>query len=261
MDESYLEQLDVNLLKQNISNFWDIDFEKAARGELQKAYLKCFLTGTMKEYPINFYSILVEGGTKLYRVRGDITYYTDIKQMQDFSYNPEPKLNRFNNELEKTLYVSTNYDVPIKEIGITPGRKFLLLEYEVTKKMLVRAVNISNWYQSESSENKEKIDILNSFINGVMAVSTDEKSSAYKITTLLKDYPPFSLSDREIGWFYQSIRGQGVNLALRYPKANGFLKLYDFNILEMGKDKGFFAAENKGIADWKKEILDYGIII
>ena len=43
MDESYLEQLDVNLLKQNISNFWDIDFEKAARGELQKAYLKCFL--------------------------------------------------------------------------------------------------------------------------------------------------------------------------------------------------------------------------
>ena len=163
--------------------------------------------------------------------------------------------------MEKTLYVSTNYDVSTKEIGITPGRKFLLLEYEVTKKMFVRAANISNWYQSESSENKEKINMLNSFVNGIMAVSSDEKSLAYKITTLLKDYPPFSLGDKEIGWFYQSIKGQGANLALRYPKANGFLKLYDFNILEMGKDKDFYVAENKEIADWKKGIIDYGIII
>ena len=79
-----------------------------------------------------------------------------------------------------------------------------------------------------------------------MTISTEQNSSSYKITTLLKDYFPFSLFDEVVGWFYKSIKNDGNNLALTYPKASGFLVLSDFNIIEMRQyGEGFMLANDK----------------
>ena len=70
-NESYLEQLDIGLLKENISDFWNIDFEKTSSKEIGNLYMRCFTQGKLKEIPINYYGIYIDQGLKLYRIRKD----------------------------------------------------------------------------------------------------------------------------------------------------------------------------------------------
>lgn len=263
-NETYLEQLDIRLLKENISNFWNIDFEKTSSEEIGNLYMRCFTQGKFKEIPINYYGIYIDQGMKLYRIRKDIMDYSDVKSLQDFSYNPNPRMGtigRFNKDMDKILYLSTNINTTLKEMDVATGEKFLLLEYKVNNKILVRPVNISNWYETNNSENKEKVKILNDFVNQIMTISTEQNNSTYKITTLLKDYFPFSLFDEVVGWFYKSIRDNGNNLALTYPRASGFLKLSDFKIVEMRQNEEMYMLLNHKVQQWINEIIESNVII
>lgn len=262
--EDYFEQLEVELLKKDISNFWKIDFEKASIEEIGNLYMKCFTQGRFKEIPINYYGLYVDQGLKLYRIRKDIRNYFDIKSLQDFSYNPTPSkgtIGRFNKDMDKILYLSTNKNTTLSEMNITKGEKFLLLEYEVINKIPVRLVNISNWYETDNLEYEEKVKILNDFVNQIMIVSTEWNSSSYKVTTLLKDYFPFSLFDEVVGWFYKSIKCDGNNLALTYPKAKGFLKLTDYKIIEMGHDEKMYILSNDKVQRWTNKVIKSEVII
>ena len=263
-NESYLEQLDIGVLKENISNFWNINFENTSSEEIGNLYMRCFTQGKFKEIPINYYGIYIDQGLKLYRIRKDIKDYSDINSLQDFSYNPNPNIGtigRFNKDMDKILYLSTNIKTTLKEMNVKTGENFLLLEYEVVKEIPVRPVNISNWYETDNFENDEKVKILNNFVNQIMTISTEENSSSYKITTLLKDYIPFSLFDEVVGWFYKSIKDNGNNLALIYPKASGFLKLSDFKIIEMRQDEEMYMLSNHKVQQWIKKVIESEVII
>lgn len=263
-NESYLEQLDIGLLKENISDFWNIDFENTSPEEIGNLYMRCFTQGKFKEIPINYYGIYIDQGLKLYRIRKDIKDYSDIKSLQDFSYNPNPNIGavgRFNKDMDKILYLSTNINTTLKEMNVAIGEKILLLEYKAVKEIPVRPVNISNWYETNKSENGEKVKILNDFVNQIMTISTEQNSSPYKVTTLLKNYFPFSLFDEVVGWFYKSIKDNGNNLALIYPKANGFLKLSDFKIVEIRQDEKMYMLSNDKVQQWISEVIETQIII
>lgn len=259
--EDYFGQLETELLKEDVSNFWNIDFENTTSAQIGNLYMQCFTQGKFKEIPLNYYGIYVDQGLKLYRIRKDIKDYLDIKSLQDFSYNPTPsKKGRFNKDMEKILYLSTNIRTPIREMDIKIGESFLLLEYEACEKIPLRPVNISNWYETDSPQYKEKVNILNNFVNQIMTVSIECNSSAYEITTLLKDYFPFSLYDEVVGWFYKSNKANGNNLALTYPKAKGFLKLTDFKIVKMGEEE-IYMQFNRKVQQCINEIIDTNIII
>lgn len=262
--ETYLDQLEIGLLKENISDFWNIDFENTSSKEIGNFYMRCFTQGKFKEVPINYYGLFIDQGVKLYRIRKDIKNYFELKSLQDFSYNPNPNigaLGRFNKDIDKVLYLSTDINTTIKEMNIETGDKFLLLEYKAIKDIPVRPVNISNWYETNNSENGEKVKILNNFVNQIMTISTEQNSSSYKITTLLKDYFPFSLFDEVVGWFYKSIKNDGNNLALTYPKASGFLALSDFKIIEMRQYGEGFMLTNDKVRKWISDVIESQIII
>ena len=262
--EAYLDHLEIRLLKENISDFWNIDFENTSPEEIGNLYMKCFTQGKFKDIPINYYGLYIDQGLKLYRIRKDIKDYSDIKSLQDFSYNPNPgigTLGRFNKDIDKVLYLSTAINTTIKEMNIETEEKFLLLEYKAIKEIPVRPVNVSNWYNTNNSENGEKVKILNNFVNQIMTISTEQNSSSYKITTLLKDYFPFSLFDEVVGWFYKSIKNDGNNLALAYPRASGFLVLSDFKIVEMRQDGTAFTLTNDKVQRWINEVIESQIII
>lgn len=113
-EEVYLDQLEIGLLKENISGFWNIDFENTSSKEIGNFYMRCFTQGKFKEIPISYYGLFIDQGVKLYRIRKDIKNYSDIKSLQDFSYNPNPNigaLGRFNKDIDKVLYLST--DTPL----------------------------------------------------------------------------------------------------------------------------------------------------
>lgn len=262
--ESYLKQLDIGLLKENISDFWNIDFENTSSEEIENLYMRCFTQGKFKEIPINYYGLYIDQGLELYRIRKDIKDYAAIMSLQDFSYNPKPNIGtigRFNKDMDKVLYLSTDINTTLKEMNVETGEKFLLLRYKAIKKIPVRLVNISNWYETNNSENGEKVKILNNFVNQIMTISTEQNSSSYKITTLLKDYFPFSLFDEVVGWFYKSIKDNGNNLALIYPKASGFLKLSDFKIVEIRQDEKMYMLSNHKVQQWIKKVIVSKIII
>lgn len=40
--EAYLDQLKIGLLKENIANFWNIDFENASSEKIGNLYVRCF---------------------------------------------------------------------------------------------------------------------------------------------------------------------------------------------------------------------------
>lgn len=264
MFETYFEKLDINVLKENIERFWNIDFERASLEDIQRTYIECFRQGDMMEFPVRYYGIVIDQGDKLYRIRKDIDEYYKIGSVQDFSYNPKPKpgiLGRFNKDFDKILYLSMSMAVPLKEVGIVSGDKFLLIEYEAIREIPVRPVNISNWYDTSDSNNKEKAEMLNMFVNQIMSVSTDENSSAYRITTLLKDFFPFSIIDETVGWFYQSTKINGSNLALTYPKAQGYIKVSDFMIVEMQPDGRLLTVSDENTEASKKKFIDTRIII
>lgn len=261
--EIYLKQLEIELLKENISNFWNINFESASPEEIGNLYIKCFTQGKFKEIPINYYGLYVDSDWKLYRIRNNIGDYSDIKSVQDFSYNPNSKTGRFNKDMEKVLYLSTDINTALRETNIAVGKRFLLLRYEAINKMPVRPVNMSKWYETVNvrEEDKQKVEILNDFINQIMTVATGSDNLSHKITTLLKDYFPFSLYDETVGWFYQSVKTCGYNLALTYPKADGFLKLSDFKISEIRQDEKLYTLSNSKIQRWVKEVIESQIII
>lgn len=263
-NEAYLEQLEIGLLKENISDFWNIDFENASSEKIGNLYMKCFTQDKFKEIPINYYGIYIDCGLKLYRIRKDIKDYSELKSLQDFSYNPNPSIRtigRFNKDMDKILYLSTDISTTLKEMNVEIGEKFILIEYKVVKEIPVRPVNISNWYGTNNSENGEKVKILNDFVNQIMRISTEQNSSSYKITTLLKDYFPFSLFDEVVGWFYKSIKDDGNNLALTYPKASGFLKLSDFKMVEIRPDEKMYMLSNYKVQQWIKKIIESEVII
>lgn len=262
--ESYLKQLDIGLLKENISDFWNIDFENTSSEKIGNLYMRCFTQGKFKEIPINYYGLYIDQGLELYRIRKDIKDYVDIKSLQDFSYNPNPNIRtigRFNKDMDKVLYLSTDINTTLKEMNIEIGEKFLLLGYKANKKIPVRPVNISNWYETNDSENGEKVKILNDFVNQIMTILTEQNSLSYKITTLLKDYFPFSLFDEVVGWFYKSIKNNGNNLALIYPKASGFLKLSDFKIVEIRQDEKMYMLSNHKVQQRIKKVIESEVII
>lgn len=263
-NEDYLEQLEIELLKENISDFWNIDFENTSSEEIGNLYMRCFTQGKFKEVPINYYGIYIDQGLKLYRIRKDIKDYSELKSLQDFSYNPNPNIGtmgRFNKDMDKILYLSTSINTTLKEMNVKTGEKFILLEYKATKEIPVRPVNISNWYETNNSENGEKVKILNNFVNQIMTISTERNSSSYRITTLLKDYFPFSLFDEVVGWFYKSIKDDGNNIALTYPKASGFLKLSDFKIVEIRPDEKMYMLSNHKVQQWIKKIIESEVTI
>ena len=264
MFENYFENLDIDILKKSIEYFWSLDFGQVSSKEIGQAYIDCFRQGEMIEIPTCYYGIIINQGEKLYRIRPDINEYSGIKSIQDFSYNPNPKLGtieRFSKDFDKILYLSLCMSVPLKEIGIVPGNRFLFIEYEAVNEIPLRAANISNWFTTDNPNNEEKVKILNEFVNQIMSISTDKNKFAYNLTTLLKDYFPFSIIDESVGWFYQSVKAQGSNIALIYPKANNSLKVSDFRVVEMQSDGKLFTYTNENMETKIKQIIDSGIII
>ena len=170
-------------------------------------------------------------------------------------------IGRFNKDIDKILYLSTNINTTLKEMNIETGERFILLEYKIIKDIPVRPVNIANWYETNNFENTEKVKILNDFVNQIMTISTEQNKSSYRITTLLKDYFPFSLFDEVVGWFYKSIKDDGNNLALIYPKASGFLKLSDFKIIEIRPNENMHTLSNHKEQQRIKEIIGTEVII
>lgn len=264
MFESYFEKIDIDVLKKNIEYFWNLDFGQVSSKEIKQAYLACFRQGEMTEFPSCYYGIYINKGEKLYRIRKDIKEYSGIKSKQDFSYNPNPKsgeLGRFNKDDDKILYLGLSMAVSLEEVGVVSGDRFLFIEYEAINEIPLRAVNISNWFVTDNPIHEEKVKILNGFVNQIMTISTDDNGFAYRLTTLFKDYFPFSIIDEVVGWFYQSTKIKGSNLALIYPKANGYLRVSDFRIVEMQQDGKLLTTTNEKIESKIRQIIDSEIII
>lgn len=224
MRTNYLDYLNPDQLQRDSTEIWKMINENLDEKNLIYAYDSCIFQGKEKVI-MPIHSVMLSKGEKLYRIRRGIKGYDQIRFPDDFSYNPNAKYGRFNCEGEKVLYLSTSVDVTMAELDIKSRELFFLIEYTLREDLVLRPVFIGNRFEEKKGE------ILNGFINEIFQKRHSENPNIYRATSIIKNLYPFMLDEETKGWLYPSTKTKGLNVALTYPKANGYLQVSDFHLV------------------------------
>jgi len=250
-EEEYYNNLVLEDIQKNISNFYSLDFSKMADHEIKNAYFKCILPENCKVYNTSICEIEVPVNEFFYRIRKDITSLDMIKSTSDFWCNHHQKINRLNTDNEQILYTSTSLSTAMKEAGIKIDGKFLIIKYRVTKPLILIPIQVENRYENEiNTENYKKARCINDFINNLMCLTKEKFNEVYRITNIIKEFPPFTnLGARKIdGWIYVSAQDQEMtNIALFFPKAKEKIEVDTIHIAQKVSEEKIQILINKNV--------------
>lgn len=170
-------------------------------------------TGGFKKIILSAFSREYQVGAQFFRAR-KLNKEMDIYSLkvEDFWEPPSESIvqGRFNRPAEPYLYLTAGeYLTPKKELEINIGERYLLIYYQLNEVLSLYEFSRDDSISIEiSNESKEKIQLINNFINELML---DDKVGAHLISSVLSNeilnYSEFD------GWCYPSVKNSSATNA------------------------------------------------
>ena len=210
----------MNTLAQNIEIFHKTDLLSISQFDLNYLVYGCITEG--REFKMSFMGSQVSEGSNLFRARNDNLNYKSY--MDSDWWSPEhQKQNRFNEEGESVLYVSSNMEVAIKESRTDKGQGVLIVNYEVIKEFGVVFVK---WNYGDG-----RIKYIHEqFIEEILTTTEKERPGIYRATNIFaKIFFEAAHQKNAIALSYPSTIHMGMNdfgnLAIIGSEARKHLKV------------------------------------
>lgn len=210
----------MNEIERNIEIFNETDLLSIRQYDLIKLVEGCLTEG--REFKMSFMGSQVSKGTYLFRARNDNVNYENYCA-SDWWYPDYQKQNRFNEEGESVMYVSSDMEVAIKEARSDKIQEVIVIQYLVVKEFGIVFVK---WNYGDGRIKS----IHERFIEEIFTATESVRPGIYRVTNIFaKIFFEVAKQTNSIALCYPSTIYSGMdnlgNIAILGSEAREHLKV------------------------------------
>ena len=261
----YYKKANIYNIQKRIEKFKNIPIEKLTEKKLRKEIYKVLLNEKKFHYISN--NAVYPKGTKYFRVRkldrenplATFSAYSDFWEPPKHFVTKEGRLNKVQ---ESLLYTTPgNAAVPIKEMKISDGEIFMLIEYTSKTDVKVNIIGGDYDYKKLKINNKKAIEgheLYNNFLLSEFSCEVKEgEEYIYKISEFIAkdffDLPPRVVQD---AWAYKSIKdNKSYNVCFRPEIAHDILSLKGGMVCKLTNEENKLSVVC--VAIWNNNKIEY----